>query len=485
MASTPQQRGDSWRIGWRLGGSRTGAWQSCTFKGPTLESGLRLAETAKALVESRGHNITRAECYDAILGKEDVDPRIPTFKQWVGTYIDDRARMRDIQPDVLKVYQQILTSRAVPYMGHLRLTDINHDVLRDWVAHMSASRITIGSKNRRTGDRLLAGTTIRRVHGILHTCLGAAVPKWLPANPAARQAGSSKFAVGLPKKSNFEGMFLTEAEIRMILDHCDEHVRDMVDVAVHTGLRLGELVALEARKVVFDRDGLATILVHLALKNDGEIGEPKSEMSRRAVPVGPRLSKLLAARVQGRKMKALVFSSPFGGMWDPHNFRHRYWYRAVAAAMRCVEHPPAAPMKPRRGPTRQLRHDEVSECLCRSRLQRRPRFHDLRHTHASDLIRRGWHAKKIQRRLGHATYQTTMNIYGHLMDNGDSTELEALERPMDALLAAPEVSRVSAHRRRSELVRRRAAPAACRRLLVPRSSSGRVAVSSRRAGHCP
>lgn len=433
-----------------------------------MESGLKWAETAKTLVESRGHNMTRVELYDAVLGKEDTDPRVPTFKQWVTQWVDDRARMRDIQQDVLKVYQQILTSRAVPYLGHLRLTDIDQDVLRDWVAHMSASRITIGSKNRRTGNRLLSGTTIRRAHAILHSCLGAAVPKWLPANPAARQAGSSKHSVGLPRKSNFEGMFLTDGEVSLILDHCDEHIRDMVDVAVHTGLRLGELIALQARKVVFDRAGLATILVHVALKNDGTVGEPKSEMSRRAVPVGPRLSKVLAGRVQGRKVSAVVFPSPGGQMWDEHNFRERYWYRAVAAAMRCVEHPPSAPAKPKRGPTRRLRHDEVSDCLCRARLQRRPRFHDLRHTHASDLIRRGWHAKKIQRRLGHATYQTTMNIYGHLMDHGDSDELAELERPMDAVIAESEVSRAVSYRRASESARRRAQPFVCRRLLVRR-----------------
>lgn len=425
---------------------------------------MRFAEAAAALVKSRNYAITRTEVYDAILGKDDVDPSVPTFKDWVTTWLDDRARMRDIQPDVIKSYRRILTSRAVPFLGHLRLTEIDPDQIRNWVAWISSSRITIGSKNRRDGDRLVSTTTIRRTHAILHACLGAAVPKWLTVNPAARPAGSSKHTSGLPKKTTFEGMFLRADEINLILDQCDQPIREMAEVAVRSGMRLGELIALEAQYVVFDRDGAATILVRKALKNDGTVGEPKSAMSRRPITVDEPTSRLLARRVEGKKPAALVFPSPRGGMWDEGNLRDRYWYRAVAAAMRCVEHPPPSPPKPTRGPTRQLRVDEVSTCSCPTRLHRRPRFHDLRHTHASLLIKDRWHAKKIQLRLGHATYQTTMNIYGHLYDTGDRAELAGI----DALLA-PEMAPIRVPLpRRTGSVPRRVRHAAARRLLVRR-----------------
>jgi len=44
--------------------------------------------------------------------------------------------------------------------------------------------------------------------------------------------------------------------------------------------------------------------------------------------------------------------------------------------------------------------------------------HLLRHTHATELIRSGWDAAYVQKRLGHAHIQTTMNLYTHL-DEGD------------------------------------------------------------------
>jgi len=44
--------------------------------------------------------------------------------------------------------------------------------------------------------------------------------------------------------------------------------------------------------------------------------------------------------------------------------------------------------------------------------------HMFRHTHATDLLRAGWDPAHIQRRLGHAQIQTTVNTYSHL-SSGD------------------------------------------------------------------
>ena len=48
---------------------------------------------------------------------------------------------------------------------------------------------------------------------------------------------------------------------------------------------------------------------------------------------------------------------------------------------------------------------------------RQIRFHDLRHTFASQLIEQGAHPKYIQEQLGHASITMTMDTYGHLFPN--------------------------------------------------------------------
>jgi integrase len=59
---------------------------------------------------------------------------------------------------------------------------------------------------------------------------------------------------------------------------------------------------------------------------------------------------------------------------------------------------------------------------------RRIRFHDLRHTYASLLIAQGAHPKYIQAQLGHASIQTTLDRYGHLMPDAHAAEARKLDR---------------------------------------------------------
>src|SRR5262245_48260760 len=78
-----------------------------------------------------------------------------------------------------------------------------------------------------------------------------------------------------------------------------------------------------------------------------------------------------------------VFLSPEGGRLEERNLR-RAWYRCLDRAnVRCV------------------------------------RFHDLRHTFASQLIEQGAHPKYIQEQMGHSSIQVTMDVYGHLFPSGN------------------------------------------------------------------
>lgn len=54
------------------------------------------------------------------------------------------------------------------------------------------------------------------------------------------------------------------------------------------------------------------------------------------------------------------------------------------------------------------------------------RFHDLRHSHASLLVARGWRPEQIKDRLGHGSIRTTIDTYGHLYDDHDALQLDAL-----------------------------------------------------------
>ena len=59
------------------------------------------------------------------------------------------------------------------------------------------------------------------------------------------------------------------------------------------------------------------------------------------------------------------------------------------------------------------------------------RFHDLRHTCASLLLKNGVPMKDIQEWLGHSDYNTTANIYAHL----DTTSKSASATRMTSVVS--------------------------------------------------
>jgi hypothetical protein len=77
--------------------------------------------------------------------------------------------------------------------------------------------------------------------------------------------------------------------------------------------------------------------------------------------------------------------------------------------------------------TDNFRHREFPKPLRRAGL-RHIQFHDLRHTYASLLIAQGAHPKHIQTQLGHASIQTTLDRYGHLMPEIHQAEARKLDQ---------------------------------------------------------
>jgi len=92
-----------------------------------------------------------------------------------------------------------------------------------------------------------------------------------------------------------------------------------------------------------------------------------------------------------------------------------------------------------------FRHREFPAALQRAEL-RQIRFHDLRHTYTSLLIARGAHPKYIQAQLGHASIQTTLDRYGHLMPQLHQGEAQKLDQLVFGQQAAPSARRLQAVR---------------------------------------
>lgn len=445
MASNPRLAAGAYRVDWRRGG-RNGTPQVVSFPVAKLgdEGALKLAQAAKSLIDSRRNLITAKEVYTAILGEDpDADTlACPTMAEWTRDWLKGK---RDVSMETLAEYRWLLMSRVVPIIGELRVSFIDSGVVKRVIDTAA--------------DDDLAPATLRKLHVVLAQVLGAAVPQWLKSNPCAKPPGKKRRSE-LPKVMRHEAVYLTRAEADLIIASCPDQIRDLVIVALGTGLRLGELLALRVGDVDLGEEE-SVIHVQRSRKKSGKVGDPKSEAGTRPVALTDSCTKVIRPRVANRPPKALVFLSPARKMWDPKNLRNRYWTRALIAAARCVEHPPAPegrPLEPGEenlgqwcrdhggvrtdgkpcgakiapGMNRCRQHlgvprDAVSDCECPTRLHVTPRWHDTRHSHVDWLLDAEWDIYEVQLRIGHESVKTTIDMYGNRRRKPAAGRLAKLE----------------------------------------------------------
>jgi integrase len=295
--------------------------------------------------------------------------------KWEEDYLVVRQQLGRLKESTLVGYRVNLRHHIQPFFGRMRIDEIALPHVREFLKTMLAKQ--------------LAPATVLKAVALVKEMFKHAV-QWgyLDANPA--------LYIERPRVEVEEMQALTPPQIRRLLEAADEPVRTMLLCAVLTGMRRGELLGLQWEDIDFEGN---RIHVRRALWR-GKLITPKSRRSRRSIDMAPTLKAALA-RLPSRFVGDLVFTSSEGHAIDPDNFSSRDWART----------------------------------LRRSKLQR-IRFHDLRHTYASLLIAQGAHPKYIQAQLGHASIQTTLDRYGHLMP--DMHEAEA--RKLDRLVFGPQPS---------------------------------------------
>jgi len=233
----------------------------------------------------------------------------------------------------------------------------------------------------------LAPDTVRKAYQLLSGALEAAVENGLISRNPARK-------VELPADDeDHDQRILQLSDMHSLAEAIDPRFRALILVGAYAGLRLGEALGLTASNVNQVR---RTLRVDQALSEvNGVItlGSPKTKASRRTISIPKTLARALSDHLSRyAPSNGPIFTSPTGRPVHRTNFRVRYWLPAVDLSV-------GAPL----------------------------RYHDLRHSHASLLIKTGQHPKVIQQRLGHRSVRTTLDIYGHLFDGLDEAAADALD----------------------------------------------------------
>jgi integrase len=275
-------------------------------------------------------------------------------------------------------YESIVRVHLSPALGSIKLKALTPDHVR----HLYREKL----------DSELAPRSVLHIHRTLSKALKQATNDGLiPRNAAA--------SVKPPQARREEMQPLSTDQVRTFLDTVKgDRLEALYVLAVTSGLRQGELLALKWEDV--DLEGTnPTLEVRRSLsetRGRRSFVTPKSGRGRHL-----RLSRRAMSALRVHRKRQLEERVRKAGLWEDHGLifpsevgtpmSGRNLYRAFKIRVK------------------------------RASLPQTLRFHDLRHTCATLLLRQGINPKFVQELLGHADISLTLNTYSHVLpDMGDA-----------------------------------------------------------------
>jgi integrase len=347
----------------------------------TTETFLRRrdAEKFRDFVNALGPEEARAR----LAGKAAAVGEMSTVAEWLERHITDLTGVTDrTRAD----YRAHAARHIAPMLGPLDVDEVTTSNISAWANQL---------------ERKVSAKTVANLRGLLSAAFGYAIEQGLRQDNPMRRLRRTRSG----EHERAEMVCLTPQEFGSLRALLPERWRPFATVLAGTGLRFGEAIALTVRDV----DLLAitpALKVTKALQRvpgGFEVGPPKTRKSRRTVSLSDDLVDVLAPLVT-RPRDELLFVGPTGARVHHPNFYNRAWRPAVAtfAGDATVD-------------GKVIRGDG-----------RRPRIHDLRHSHASWLIAAGVPLPAIRDRLGHESINTTVDVYGHLLPDQHRVTAAAL-----------------------------------------------------------
>lgn len=257
-----------------------------------------------------------------------------------------------------------------PHFGNVELKKLTTKQIQDWRNKIASEKARVRSKTDaeqayKEGDDTAEElrkrkSTTNRILTVLKAALNYAFREGYVANDEAWRRVKPFHNVDNPSR-----VFLTKAECIRFMNACDPHFRKLVQAALFTGCRYGELGNLRCSD--FDAAS-GTCLIR-----DSKSGKP------RRVTLSAEGQKFFKEQAMGRSADAPLLTRANGGKWgDSHQKR------------------------------------PFREALKAARIEKDISFHGLRDTHASYLAEQGVPMAVIAAQLGHSDTRISEKHYAHL-----------------------------------------------------------------------
>jgi len=338
-----------------------------------------------------------------------VDKSAQTVGQWLREWLE--LWTPKAGPKTKERYRESVEWYVIPRIGNTPLQDLDSGDVQRLYRELHAT----GRRRPWPGQSPgLQTKTIATLHGVLKRAMSKAVAlKKIRGNPCE---GVELPAADANVRSTYnDGTVdihdcLSQEQLTRLLDSFKGHpLRPLVVLAAASGMRRGELLALQWNAVDLDKK---TLHVQQTLEVTGKrntrelrVKPPKTKSSIRNIDLPESVVAVLRAHwaQQAKDALAVGVTAPKRGLVFPHR-----------------------PWEP-------LRHQDPGIISARFAALAKVRgfkvhLHQLRHTHASLLLRAGVPITDVAMRLGHANPSITLRVYSHAITSDQAHTVAAVDR---------------------------------------------------------
>ncbi|NJL58265.1 MAG: site-specific integrase [Desulfobacteraceae bacterium] len=313
---------------------------------------------------------------------EDEEQSVPLFREWAAVWLENfRTTWK---PATYEQYEGLLSNHINPVIGAMRIDEIRKAEIVNLLLGIHRKGLSVSR----------VGLARDVVSGAMQY---AVISEYIESNPALGIMKQLK----LSRKRSHDIDPLNADEVRLFLSICEKHFPEYYPFflcAFRTGMRLGELLALEWSDIDFNS---RFIRVSKSYRR-GHLGSTKTGKIRR-VDMSDELTETLRQLLTRRKREALS-----EGHGEP---------------IETVFHAQGEKIE-------QKVIQRVFKRILKKAGIRKIRLHDIRHTYASLLMANGVNPLYVRDQLGHSSIRMT-DIYSHYIPGNDSrAEVNKLDTPL-------------------------------------------------------
>lgn len=308
------------------------------------------------------------------------------LEQWLESYCKP-----NLQPRSYESYRMIARRHFAESLGKIKLQDLKPIHIQSY-------------QTEKLKD--LSGTTVQNHHHILSQAIKYGIRlQLIETNPVE--------VIKAPPRDEPQLQYLDREGVNKVLELSKgKWLHPYIYVAIHTGMRRGEMLGLEWDRVDLKGGKISVVQTLQRVRNEGLIfKKPKTKSSKRMITISQDVVKVLK-KLKKRQAKLRL--------------KYKNYYQEKNLVF-CEERKSRAgePCNPY---TVTRRWNRIADKAGYPDV----RLHDLRHTHATLLLSAGVNVKIIQERMGHAKVTTTLDTYSHVVP---TLQREAAEK-LDSMIQA-------------------------------------------------